>query len=124
MIPKEIKTLLCEGEISTEAVPQEKFNTLHHEYVCSCVLRIAREVLAILPSHLVIVTALEIVPSCLTGNGAVPILSVAFTRSVVEMLNLEEVMPLEAISRFVHHLAFDTVTGFEAVTALVPADFL
>lgn len=83
-IPSEIKSLLKSGKLSTKAMPGGRFNELHQDYVCSCALRIGRELLAILPDELVIVTAMDNVLNSSTGHMEdQPILSVTeFVESV------------------------------------------
>ncbi len=81
VIPTVIKSLLKSGKLSTKAMPAGRFNELHQDYVCNCALRIGRELLAILPDDLVIVTTLDNVLNSTTGHmEEQPILSVAFSR--------------------------------------------
>lgn len=68
MIPTEIKSLLKSGKLSTKAMPAGRFNELHEDCVCSCALRVGRELLAILPDDLVIITALDNVLNSSTGH--------------------------------------------------------
>jgi hypothetical protein len=124
VIPTEIKSLLKSGKLSTKAMPTGRFNELHQDYVCSCALRVGQELLAILPDDLVIVTALDNVLNSSTGHvEEQPILSVAFSRSTVDGLNLETIDPSEAMKNFVHNMSFKKGVGFSAVAALDPKRF-
>ncbi|WP_310650586.1 MULTISPECIES: hypothetical protein [Pseudomonas] len=119
VIPTEIKSLLKSGKLSTKAMPTGRFNELHQDYVCSCALRVGRELLAILPDDLVIVTALDNVLNSSTGHmEEQPILSVAFSRPTVDGLNLETIDPSDAMKNFVHNMGFKKGVGFSAVAAL------
>lgn len=119
VIPTEIKSLLKSGKLSTKAMPIGRFNELHQDYVCSCALRVGRELLAILPDDLVIVTALDNVLNSSTGHmEEQPILSVAFSRLTVDGLNLETIDPSDAMKNFVHNMSFKKGAGFSAVAAL------
>lgn len=119
VIPTEIKSLLKSGKLSTKAMPAGRFNELHQDYVCSCALRVGRELLAILPDDLVIVTAMDNVLNSSTGHMEdLPILSVAFSRATVEGLNLEAIDPSDAMKNFVHNMSFKKGAGFSAVTSL------
>lgn len=119
VIPTEIKSLLKSGKLSTKAMPAGRFNELHQDYVCSCALRVGRELLAILPDDLVIVTAMDNVLNSSTGHMEdQPILSVAFSRATVEGLNLEAIDPSDAMKNFVHNMSFKKGAGFSAVTSL------
>lgn len=119
VIPTEIKTLLKNGKLSTKAMPVGRFNELHQDYVCSCALRVGRELFAVLPDDLVIVTALDNVLNSSTGHmEELPILSVAFTRSTVAGLNLETIDTSDAMKNFVHNMSFKKGVGFSAVAAI------
>lgn len=119
VIPSEIKSLLKSGKLSTKAMPAGRFNELHQDYVCSCALRVGRELLAILTDDLVIVTAMEYVLNSATGHMEdQPILSVAFSRATVDGLNLEAIDPSDAMKNFVHNMSFKKGAGFSAVSAL------
>ncbi len=58
IVPKQRKALLKSGKLSVKDMPVGKFNELYQDYVCSCVLGTARDVLALLPVDVVIVSAL------------------------------------------------------------------
>lgn len=119
VIPTEIKSLLKSGKLSTKAMPTGRFNELHQDYVCSCALRVGRELMAILPDDLVIVTAMDNVLNSSTGHMEdQPILSVAFSRATVDGLNLEAIDPSDAMKNFVHNMSFKKGAGFSAVAAL------
>ncbi|MEB0007235.1 hypothetical protein QN375_17310 [Pseudomonas sp. MH9.2] len=119
VIPTEIKSLLKSGKLSTKAMPAGRFNELHQDYVCSCALRVGRELLAILPDDLVIVTALDNVLNSSTGHmEEQPILSVAFSRPTIDGLNLETIDPSDAMKNFFHNMSFKKGAGFSTVAAL------
>ncbi|XKV51120.1 hypothetical protein QCL65_13550 [Pseudomonas sp. nanlin1] len=124
VIPSEIKSLLKSGKLSTKAMPAGRFNELHQDYVCSCALRVGRELLAILPDDLVLVTALDNVLNSKTGHlEELPILSAAFSRSTVNSLNLDAIDPSDAMKNFVHKMAFKKTQGFTAVAGLDAKEF-
>lgn len=119
VIPSEIKSLLKSGKLSTKPMPVSRFNELHQDYVCSCALRVARELLAILPDDLVIVTALDNVLNSSTGHvEELPILSTAFSRITLNSLNLEAIDPSDAMKNFVCNMSFKKTQGFSAVSVL------
>lgn len=124
VIPTEIKSLLKSGKLSTKAMPIGRFNDLHQDYVCSCALRVGRELLAVLPDDLVIVTAMDNVLNGATGHmEELPILSVAFSRSTMDALNLDAIDPSDAMKNFVHSMSFKKIHGFAPVSVLDPARF-
>lgn len=80
---------------------------------------LGRELLAILPDDLVIVTAIDNVLNSSTGHMEdQPILSVAFSRATVDRLNMESIDPSDAMKNFVHTMSFKKGVGFSGVSAL------
>lgn len=57
IIPKQSVSLLKSGKISIRDVPKSQFNKLHQDHVCSAMLRIARDLFALLPARAVLVIA-------------------------------------------------------------------
>jgi hypothetical protein len=125
VIPKEIKSLLQSGKLSTKTMPAGRFNELHQDYVCACAIRVAREVFAVLPIQSVIVTANDELLNAKTGHlEEQPILSVFFVRKTLNSLNMEELDPSESMRNFVHAMGFRKTVGLAPVVALNPNDFV
>lgn len=124
VIPRETKSLLQSGKLSTKKMPIGQFNELLQDYVCSCTLRVGRELLAILPDDLVIVTATDSLLNSATGHTEeLPLLSVAISRKTLDALNLDSIDPSDSMKNFVHQMAFKKTTGFAPVTALLADGF-
>lgn len=124
VIPSEIKSLLQSGKLSTKKMPVGRFNELLQDYICSCVLRVGRELLAILPDDLVIVTASDRMLNPATGHlEEMPLLSVAISRKTLDALNLAAIDPSDSMKNFVHNMSFKKTAGFTAVSPLAPSQF-
>ncbi|WP_415844941.1 hypothetical protein ACMYUJ_19390 [Stutzerimonas zhaodongensis] len=124
VVPSETKSLLQSGKLSTKKMPAGRFNELLQDYVCSCALRVGRELLAILPDDLVIVTATDRLLNAATGHlEEMPLLSVAISRRTLEALNLDAIDPSDSMKNFVHNMSFKKTTGFTAVSALPSSQF-
>jgi hypothetical protein len=122
-IPSETKRLLKSGQLSVKRMPKTRFYELYQDYICGCVLRVAREVLALLPVQMVIVNALGSLLNTQTGYvEEQPILSVAIPRSTVERLNFNMLDTSDAMKNFVHRMKFMKTKGFEAIETLRPSD--
>jgi hypothetical protein len=122
VIPREERALLQSGRLSVKRMPAGRFNELYQDYVCGCVLRIAREVFALLPLQGVIVTAVANVLDTSSGHvGEQPILSVAFPREGLERLNFDALDPSDSMKGFVHRMSFKKATGFAPVSRIDPA---
>lgn len=125
VIPTEIKSLLKSGKLSVKKMPVGKRNGLLQDYICSCVLRVARELLNLLPDDMVIVTAVDELLNTATGYPEeLPILSVAVTRQVLDRLNMDAIDPSDSMNNFVHNMNFKKTTGFRAVPELNPGQFV
>lgn len=122
-IPREAKTLSKSGKVSVKSLPVGRFQELHQDYVCSCVLRIANELFALLPVSIVIVTAIDKLLNSANGHLELkPILSVAVVRATLQEINLEAIDPSDAMRQFVHRMDFKKTRGFAAVDRILPAD--
>ena len=54
IIPAEVKTLTASEKVSVKPMPKGLFHEIYLDYLCGCVLRVAREVFALLPVDTVI----------------------------------------------------------------------
>jgi hypothetical protein len=116
IIPREIPTQTSTGKPFRKTMPAGRFNELYQDFVCSCVLRVAREVLACIPIELVVVNALSDVLDTATGITAQrPILSVAFSPKKLAQLNFEALDPSDSMSNFPHRMKFGKTSGFSPV---------
>jgi len=121
IVPGEVKSLLKSGRLSLKKMPKGQFNEFHQDYVCSCVLRIARELFSILPDEIVYVTAVDQLLNSKTGHTEeTPILSVAISRGTLKSLNMDSIDPSDSMSNFVHNMSFKKTKGFGPVARLIP----
>jgi hypothetical protein len=115
-IPSEISSQLKSGKLSTKPMPKARFYEIYQAYVCGCVLRVARELLALLPVRMVLVTALGEILNTQTGHlEQKPILSVAIPRDSIDRIQWESVDPADAMVNFVHRMCFKKSKGLFAV---------
>jgi hypothetical protein len=123
VIPRVIKTLLKSGKLSVKEMPKTKFFELYQDYICGCVLRIARELFALLPIQIAIVTAQGKVLNTKTGQMEErPILSVAIPRDTLSALNFELLDPSNSMGNFVYRMNFKKSVGFSAVDRILPSE--
>lgn len=125
-IPAEVKSLTATGKLSVRAMPKARFHEVYQDYVCGCVLRVAREVLALLPVDAVIVTAeVSTVQTSTGANVDMPVLSVAIPRAALERLDFSRLDPSDSMENFTHRgdvMASRKSGEFVAVAPLQPAD--
>lgn len=118
-IPNQTKSLTTTGKLSIKEMGKTKFFALYQDYVCSCVIRIARDLFAILPINQVIVHAMNDDINLATGYiEQQTILSVRFNRAVLNTLNFERIDCSEAIENFEHRMKFLKTSGFKPVVQI------
>ncbi|MBE7157707.1 MAG: hypothetical protein INR62_04615 [Rhodospirillales bacterium] len=123
VIPAEAKSLTAAGKLSVRPMPRERFHEIYQDYVCGCALRVARELLALLPVDTVLVTASVDGIDSRTGSRAdLPVLSVAFDRVAVERLSFERLDPSDAMENFVHRGDAKTSRKSGEFIPVVPLD--
>ncbi|MEA3283152.1 MAG: hypothetical protein U9Q68_11495 [Euryarchaeota archaeon] len=69
IIPSEAKSLLKSGKLSVKQIPKGRFYEPYQDYVCSCVLRVTRELFVLLPIEMVMVNAMGGILNTQTGYG-------------------------------------------------------
>ena len=125
-IPAELKTLTSTGKVSIKPMPKARFHEIYQDYVCGCVLRVAREVFALLPVETVLITVSADALDARTGQTVEqPVLSVAFPRAELQRLDFERLDPSDALENFIHRgdaKASRKSGEFERITPLTPAD--
>ncbi len=125
IIPREIKTQLKSGKLSIKEMPKTKFNELYLSHVCSCLLRVARELFALLPIEWVFVHAQKEMVNPQNGHMEQQIvLSSAIPRPSFKKLNFKALDCEAALNNFIHNMKFNKTKGFTPVEALKPQDFV
>ena len=123
IVPKDHKSLLKSGKLSLKRMPMGRFYELYQDYVCSAVLRVASNVLAILPVEIVVSTAVDQLLNAQTGHLEVQaILSAAIPRRTLEQLDLEMIDPSDSMRNFLHRMDFKKTKGFRAVERITHSD--
>ena len=116
VIPKEKYSLRQSGTLSTKEMPKGEFNTLYQDYVCSCILRVAAELYALLPIERVLINAKDNLLNPKTGHiEEQTIVSVMVMRKTFEALNLNNIDPSDAMKNFLHNMRFKKTSGFDVV---------
>jgi len=102
-IPQEVKSLTASGKLSSKPMPKGKFNELYQDYVCGCLLRVAREVFALLPVETVLAHARVPVADRATGlDREINVASVVFPRERLQALDFSRLDPSDTIESFPH----------------------
>lgn len=116
VIPDFVVTQLASGKLSRKALPISKFNELYQDYVCGCLLRVAREIQAHLPVSQVVVHALVDQFNSSTGlREKQVIVSAAMPRAILSRLNFTALDPSDSMQNFSHTMKFTKSGGFQGV---------
>ncbi len=123
VIPNFVLTQTSTGKVSKKNMPVGKFHELYQDYVCSCVLRVAREILSFLPLNYVFVNVQSEMVNPVNGHlEQQTILSVAIPAPTLDKLNFETIDPSDSIKNFIHNMKFSKTAGFSIVAAISPSD--
>ncbi|NLZ47708.1 MAG: DUF4236 domain-containing protein [Clostridiales bacterium] len=119
VIPNEQKTLTPTGKLSIKPMPKTKKLDLIQDYVCSCVLRIARDIFALLPIQYVLIHANDIILNSKTGfEENITLLSVLIDKAILNSLNMDMIDPSDSMSNFKCNMSFTKNGGFKPVEKL------
>ncbi|MCL2154027.1 MAG: DUF4236 domain-containing protein [Leptospirales bacterium] len=116
IVPNYSLSLTQTGRLSNKDLTKTAYFDLVQDYVCSCSLRIACDMFALLPLNKVIVHAVDNILNGVTGcYENITILSVVFERDIINRLNIQNIDPSDAMSNFQHNMKFQKTAGFKSV---------
>lgn len=119
VVPQTAKTLTKTGKLSEKALSKTAYFDITQDYVCSCSIRLAREIFAILPVRAVIVHAVDSITNTTTGHDEMTtILSVGFLRDKFTNVNFDRIDASDFVETFVHQMNFKKTTGFHPVNRI------
>ena len=104
------------GKISKKDLTKTAYYDLIQDYVCSCTIRIARDMFSLLPIDTVIVHAVDSMLNTATGYSEdMTILSALFDKEKLQSLNFECIDPSDSMDNFNYNMKFMKTSGFRAV---------
>lgn len=118
VIPKTTKKVLRKGlEVKEEPIPTSRFNEIYQDYVCSCILRIAKEIFQLLPNfENVKINAKGSIINSSTGNyEEKTIVSSIINQLKLNELNFDLLDPSDSILNFEHRMEFKKTEGFKPI---------
>ena len=119
VVPEETLTLTSTGKLSRKALAKSTRNDIVQDYVCSCVIRIAREMFALLPIDRVLINAKDSILNTATGhNEDVTLVSVIFDRARFMDTDFTRIDPSDLIEAYPNNMAFRKTSGLSAVKEL------
>jgi hypothetical protein len=120
IVPNTIKSTIKKGlEISEKPMNQNIVNEIYQDYVCSSVLRIAKETFQLLPIDKILINVHAELLNSKTGNmDDSIIISCVINRKDLERLNFNLLDPSDSMNNFKHNMKFSKSKGFEGVDKL------
>lgn len=119
VVPEKSRTLTKTGKLSEKSLSKTSYYDITQDYVCSCSIRLARELFALLPVNYVIVHACDDVLNTATGNNEIStILSVKFTRDKFNDINFDRIDASDFVETFDCNMIFKKTSGFRPVERL------
>lgn len=116
VVPKEIKSLTKTGKLSIKQMPKTRYYDLQQDYICSCVIRIARDMFALLPINYILIHANDDRLDTATGHiKKQTLLSVVIDRETLNQLNLETIDCSDSMENFKHNMKFLKTKGLQPV---------
>ncbi|WP_262176594.1 DUF4236 domain-containing protein [Saccharococcus sp. Marseille-Q5394] len=116
-VPTEVLSLTAKGNLSRRKMGKTNYFTLYQDYVCSCIIRIAREVFAILPAEKVLIHAYDYSQADeLPTKGC--IVSTRISREELDGMLFDVIDCSEMIKTFEHHMNHLKTKGFRLVEEL------
>lgn len=119
IVPETQLSLTKTGNLSEKAMSKTAYYDIMQDYVCSCSIRLARELFAAVPVDTVTVHAVDIVLDTATGHDTeATILSVEFDRNRFLDINFDRIDASDFVCSFPHNMKFAKTTGFKPVDRL------
>ncbi|NLY18333.1 MAG: DUF4236 domain-containing protein [Clostridiaceae bacterium] len=116
VVPTYSLRLTKTGKLSRKELTKTAYFGLVQDFVSSCTIRIARDIIALLPVKNVVVHAVEKRLNTQTGRMEdTVILSVVFDRDLLNQLNFDLIDPSDALKNFWHNMKFQKTAGFMPV---------
>lgn len=116
VVPAISMNLTSTGKLTQKNLSKTQYYDYVQDYVCSCAIRLARELFSILPVNNVIVHAVDNIVNTSTGmQEDCTILSVKFIRDGFSGINFDRIDASDFVESFKHNMKFMKTTGFRQV---------
>lgn len=119
VVPEHTVSLTQTGKLSTKVMTKTMHYDITQDYICSCVIRVAREMFALLPVEKALIHAVDTALNTATGyEEQCTVLSVLIDREHLGNINLEMIDPSDAVSSFPCHMDFKKTQGLKPVSRI------
>lgn len=120
IVPIVQKEIGAKNNVIETNMPKTLANQIYQDYICSCILHIARETFAILPIDKTLIHVYSNILDYSTGNYYTQcIISVLIEKKDLENLNFNLLDPSDSMKNFYHNMIFDKKEGFTVVQKII-----
>lgn len=119
VVPAISMSLTKTGKLSKKDMSKTQYYDITQDYVCSCAIRLAREIFAVLPVNKVIVHAVDNIINTTNGHQEdCTILSVIFDKEKFLNINFDRIDASDFVETFLYNMKFMKTSGFRQVERL------
>lgn len=115
VVPNHVLEITKTGKLSSKKMTKTMHYDIAQDYICSCVLRIAREVFALLPVEKVVIHVVDKVQPILGDEYDDTVLSVLIERNQFMHINFECIDASDTIETFKCNMNFKKTGGLKPV---------
>lgn len=115
VVPNHVLSLTKTGKVSSKAMTKTMHFDIAQDYICSCVLRVAREMFALLPIDRVAIHVVDTVADASGNESDETVLSVLIRREQLDGINFDLIDPSDTIETFEHNMDFKKTQGLRPV---------
>ena len=115
VVPNHVLSMTKTGKLSSKQMTKTMHYDIAQDYVCSCVLRVAREMFALLPINRVVIHAVDTVSDTAGHEYDDTVLSVLIMRNQLDGINFELIDPSDTIETFSCNMKFKKTQGLKPV---------
>ena len=115
VVPNHVLSMTQTGKLSSKPMTKTMHFDIVQDYICSCALRIAREMFALLPINRVVIHAMDTITD--SGGNAFDdtVLSVLIERNQFEGINFDMIDASDTIESFKCNMNFKKTQGLKPV---------
>lgn len=115
VVPNHVLSLTQTGKLSTKTMTKTMHYDIAQDYICSCTLRVAREVFALLPVDKVVIHAVDTVIDKFDDDQEATVLSVLIHRDELERISFDEIDPSDTLERMHCNMNMKKTQGMKPV---------
>ncbi|MBQ6222977.1 MAG: DUF4236 domain-containing protein [Solobacterium sp.] len=115
VVPNHVLFLTQNGKLSSKLMTKTMHYDIAQDYICSCVLRVARETFALLPVNKVLIHAVDTVSDDSGVSNDNTVLSVLIQRDQLEGIDFDTIDPSDTIESFDCNMNFKKTQGLKPV---------